>query len=119
MSEGFGVDRAESSFFDVVGLLREERSLKAYFLERVRTTLGKRNAGSLEPRAVPKELIELIAHELRWREIESLARRRVDLFFHGDPLLAVGDIACSISAAFKDDWEDREFYKRYGYNKLR
>ena len=113
MSEGFGVDRAESSFFDVVDLLREEESLKAHFLERVRTMLEKRDAGSLEPGSVPKELIQLVAHELRWREIESLSRRRVDLFFHGDPLLAVGDIACGISAAFDDDWEDREFYRRY------
>ena len=49
MNAGFGVNMAESSFFDVVRLLREESSLKICFLERVRSTFAVRDAWQLNP----------------------------------------------------------------------
>jgi hypothetical protein len=62
---------------------------------------------------VPPELIQLIAHEFRWREIEKLAQQRIDHYFGGDASLAVGDVAHGISEALRDDWQDREFYGHY------
>lgn len=110
----FGVDRAEGAFFEVIDLLREERVLKGYFLERVDQTLAQRDKSGLGEGSVPRELIELAAHELRWPEFKELAEKRLHRFFHGDRSLAASDTADSISAAFDDSWEDREFYKRYG-----
>lgn len=113
LSDGFGLDRVESNFFDVIELLREETGLRAYFLDMAKATLEKRDASGLDEGDVPRELIELTAHEMRWPELKLLAEKRVDKHFHGDRVLAVGDIATSISSAYKDDWLDREFYKRY------
>jgi hypothetical protein len=95
----FGVDRAESTFFDIIGLLREDQSvedqpLKAYFLARVRKSLESHPYG-LDEGDVPMELIELTAHELRWPEFKALSQKR------------------RILEAYDDHWRDREFYRRY------
>lgn len=113
LAAGFGVDWAEGSFFDVVRLLREEKDLKPYFLDRVRATMLSPAPGQLEPGTVPPELIELVAHELRWPELLEIARLRIDKVFRGDATLAVGDIAWHLPKAYDDAWEDREFYHRY------
>lgn len=113
LSAGFGIDRVEATFFEVVQLLREELGLREFFLEVAEKTLEKRDASGLDSGDVPRELMELIAHELRWPELKVMAKHRVDRFFHGDDLLAVGDIASSILLAYDDNWPDREFYKRY------
>jgi hypothetical protein len=113
LSAGFGVNRAESSFFDVVRLLRAEPRLKEHFLQKVAATFALRAPGQLASGTVPIELIELVAHELRWPELLELAKVRVDKFFGGDTALAVGDIADRLSYAYGDNWQDREFYERY------
>lgn len=113
LQAGFGVDRAESSFFDVINLLREDQSLKGDFLARVRTTLERRHPWGAEEGSVPRELIELAAHELRWSEFSELADARLQGVFGGDTVLARSDMVHSIPAALADDWEDREFYRHY------
>jgi hypothetical protein len=113
MAAGFGVNWAESSFFDVVRLLRQEKMLKGYFLEKVRATFAMPAPGRLDPGMVPIELIELVAHEFRWPELQELAQQRIRMFFGGDAALAIGDIARRLSEAYQDNWQDREFYEQY------
>jgi hypothetical protein len=113
MRAGFGVNRAESTFFEIIDLLREDTTLKAHFLDKVRITMAMRDPGRLEPGMVPKELIELAAHELRWREFQQLAQQRIADIFGGDEALAIGDLAQHIPEALKDYWADREYYDRY------
>lgn len=113
LAAGFGVNWAESSFFDVVRLLKQQEDLKGHFLERVRATFAMRAPGRLDPGTVPIELIEVVAHELRWPELQKLAHERIEKFFSGDTMLAVGDIAHRLPEAYEDDWQDREFYVRY------
>lgn len=113
LAAGFGVNWAEGSFFDVVRLLREEEDLKPYFLDRARATMLLPAPGQLEPGTVPPELIELVAHELRWPELLEIARLRIERVFGGDVSLAIGDIAGHLPKAYDDAWEDREFYRRY------
>ncbi len=113
MNAGFGVNMAESSFFDVVRLLQEESSLKICFLERVRSTFAVRDAWRLDPGFVPIELIELVAHEFRWPELLPLASERIAKYFHGNATLAIGDIAHRLSEAYDDNWQGRTFYARY------
>jgi hypothetical protein len=110
----FGLDRAEATFFDIIDLLREDPSLKEDFLARVRTTLERRHPWGSDEGSVPRELIELAAHELRWPEFKELAEARLRDIFKGDSSLASSDMVRSIPAAYDDDWEDREFYRRYG-----
>ncbi len=113
LQAGFGVDRAESSFFDVIDLLREDHSLKSDFLKAVRTTLERRDPSGLEEGSVPRELIELATHELRWPELGELAGVRLKDLFGGDTALARSDMVHSIPKAYADDWADREFYLHY------
>lgn len=113
LAAGFGVNWAEAQFFEVVRLLRIEASVKSAFLDKVARTFTARSPESLATGMVPVELIELVAHELRWPEILDLAQGRIDKFFGGDPSLAVGDVAQYLSAAYDNNWRDREFYERY------
>lgn len=113
LSAGFGVNHAEATFFDTIQLLREESALKQYFLERARRTFAMPDVGRLDSGMVPGDLIELVAHELRWAELRDLASKRIEDFFGGNASLAVGDIAHNIAKAYSDDWEDREFYRHY------
>jgi hypothetical protein len=96
----FGVDRAESTFIDIIDLLREDQSLedqplKAYFLAKVRKTLEGPDPYGLDEGSVPMELIQLAVHELRWPEFRALSQKR------------------RILEAYDDHWMNREFYRRY------
>jgi hypothetical protein len=110
----FGVNHAEAIFFDIIRLLREDVLLKPYFLEKVEKSFAMPFIEDWNPGAVPRELIELVAHELRWTELLELANKRIQDRFKGDAAFAAGDIASRISLAFRDDWEDRDFYRHYG-----
>jgi hypothetical protein len=109
----FGVDQAEAIFFDVIRLLQEESELKPYFLKKVADTFAMPDAWNVEPGMVPRELVELVAHELRWPELQELANKRIKDFFKGDRSLAAGDVAFSITEAYSNDWQDRMFYRHY------
>ncbi len=110
---GFGVNQVESVFFEILDLLRTHLDLKTYFLEKVAVTLALPDSGGLEVGLIPRELIELAAHELQWEELRQLAYKRVHDVFRGDSELAVSDVSQAILEAFNADWPDREFYKRY------
>jgi hypothetical protein len=114
LAADFGVNSAEAAFFEVVRVLEEEPALRSSFISKVRRALSLRSPERLDPGSMPVELIELVAHEMRWPELLQIADDRIQCFFSGDRALAVSDIASRIPAAFRDDWEDREFYRRYG-----
>lgn len=109
----FGVDRAESSFFDVIELLREEPNLTPFFIHAVRDSFIQHDPRSLEEWVLPRELVELAAHELRWPEFAEIARERIELLYKGDESLAASDPAMAVLAAYDPAWEDRQFYRRY------
>lgn len=109
----FGVNSAEASFFSVVALLKGNPELKIYFISRCEHTFKLIEPSSLDEGVVPQELIELVAHEMRWEEIKNLSERRVCELFNGDWERACGDISRRIIDAFSDEWKDREFYKKY------
>ena len=113
LGAGFGLNYAEGSLFDVINFLRQEGDLKDHFLQRAKAAFALREPNGLEPGSVPTELIELVAHELRWPEFRELSQERVNKFFGGDLRLARGDLAAHVLDAYSDDWKDRIFYKRY------
>jgi hypothetical protein len=108
----YGVDRAERSFFDVIELLREEPKLSSPFLQAVRDSFIKHDPRSLD-NGVPRELVELATHELRWPEFGEIARERIEVRYRGDQARAASDPAMSVLAAYDPAWEDREFYRNY------
>jgi hypothetical protein len=109
---GFGLDNVESTFYEIVDLLRSNPNLKRSFLAMVRITMDSDEPGRLDAGMAPRELIELIAHELKWDEIRFLSQERIRNKFNGDRNIAQGDIAESVIDAFDECWPDREFYKR-------
>lgn len=113
LAADFGVNSAETAFFEVVRVLEEEPELRISFISKVRCALF-RSSDRLDPGSLPIELIELVAQEMRWPELLQIADDCIQSFFRGDRALAVSDIASRIPAAFRGDWEGREFYRRYG-----
>lgn len=109
---GCGVGWAESAFFDVIKLLKQEQRLKKHFLKRVSAEFSLPAPG-ITPSGISTELIELVAHELKWPELLELAQQRIDTIFKGDKALAIGDVATRLASAYEDQWQDREFYERY------
>jgi hypothetical protein len=103
---GFGCDRAEAAMFAVIDLLREFEELRPDFLQRVSLTSGKVDCWGTEPGAVPRELIELAIHELRWPEFLQLIEHRRLSFKHDRSHIALLE-------AFEANWPDREYYQRY------
>ncbi len=110
---GFGVNHAESAFFAVIALLQADTGLKNHFLNRVESALNLRDPGCLDEGVPPQELIELVAHEMRWEELNIIAERRVRNMFDGDWSRAAGDISQHMIEAQNDNWPDREFYEHY------
>jgi hypothetical protein len=110
---GFGMDNVESNFFEIVDLLRSNSDLKKKFLEMTRITMSSDEPGRLDVGMAPRELIELVAHELQWSEIRSLSEERVRIRFGDDKSSARGDIAMSVIDAFDKDWGDRQFYRHF------
>lgn len=113
LAQGFGANWAESAFFDVVRLLRQNETLKEYFLLKVQATFALRTPDQPGAGAVPIELIELVAHELRWPQILELAHERIDTFFNGNSALAANDIELRLTKAYEENWPGRAFYEHY------
>lgn len=113
LDSDFGVDRAERAFFDVIELLREEPRLRDVFVGDVRKMFLEHDPRGLGEGAIPRELVELATHELRWPEFGEIARQRIEKRFGGDAIMAASDPATTVLEAYDSAWEDREFYRRY------
>lgn len=110
---GFGIGPAESTFFEVVKLLRSHEDLKPYAIELISSVMASRNGGTTKDCRMPSELVELLAHEMKWGEFNDLAEERIQNLFGGDRELAISDLSFHVLEAVRDDWEDRHFYRKY------
>lgn len=113
LNEGYGIETTEDALFEIVEMLRENESLKAQFLAMVERSFMSRSPSGLSENGVPRELIELATHELKWPEFAILADKRIQDLFGGDEGLAISDVSHGVKQAYADDWEDREFFQRY------
>lgn len=113
LNEGFGLETTEGILFEIIDMLRNDQAQRAQFLSMVEASFMNRDPSGLFRDGVPRELVELAAHELKWPEFATLADKRVLLVFDGDEHLAIGDVSQGVKRAYADDWEDREFFQRY------
>lgn len=113
LNDGFGIETIEDALFKVIDMLRNDQDCKARFLDMVEQSFMNRDPSGLFENGVPRELVELATHELRWTEFENLADKRVRLLFGGDERLAISDVSQGVKRAYADDWEDREFFQKY------
>lgn len=108
-----GIETTENALFEIVEMLRGNESLKAQFLAMVERSFMNRSPSGLSENGVPRELVELATHELKWPEFAILADKRIQDLFGGDESLAISDVSHDVKKAYADDWEDREFFQRY------
>lgn len=112
---GYGVNYAEPALFSVIALLKECPDLKEDFISMVVDAFSMHDPETARGGGLPVELIELVAHELRWPEIRNAAEKRISDKFMGDKSRAIGDVSVRVINAFDDEWEDREFYNQYAH----
>lgn len=113
LNEGYGIETTEDALFEIVEMLREDEALKIPFLAMVERSFMNRSPSGLAENGVPRELVELATHELKWPEFGILADKRIQDLFGGDEGLAISDVSHGVKQAYADDWEDREFFQRY------
>lgn len=113
LNEGYGIETTEDALFEIVEMLRGDESLKAQFLAMIERSFLNRSPSGLSENGVPRELVELATHELKWPEFAILADKRIQDLFGGDESLAISDVSHAVKKAYADDWEDREFFQRY------
>jgi hypothetical protein len=113
LNQGRGIETVESALFDIIDMLREDLHLKNQFLAMVEVSFCNRSPSGLDKNGVPRELVELATHELKWPEFKVLANKRIQRVFGGNELLAISDVAYSLNQAYADDWEDRDLFERY------
>lgn len=113
LNEPRGIETVEEALFDIIDMLRENPDFKAEFLEMIARSFTHRSPSGLFDGGVPRELVELATHELKWPEFAVLADRRIQNIFHGDDSLATSDVSQGVKAAYADDWEDRDLFQRY------
>ena len=108
-----GIETVEDALFDIIDMLRSNPDLKPEFLAMVEQSFTHRDKSGLFDGGVPRELVELATHELRWPEFAILADQRIQTIFGGDNNLSISDVSQSVKAAYADDWEDRDLFERY------
>jgi hypothetical protein len=111
---GFGLNEAEPVFFAIVDLVRDHPGLRPDVVADVALVFGKREPGLVGDGLFPPDLVELLAHEFAWPEFAALCDKRIAELLYADPSFAGGDLAGSVREALEPDWQDRDFYRRYG-----
>jgi hypothetical protein len=108
-----GIETVEPALFEIVDMVRGDQNLKVEFLALVAGSFENPDKSGLFAGGVPRELVELATHELKWPEFAVLADKRIQDIFGGDESLAMSDVSQSVKAAYADDWEDRDLFERY------
>ena len=111
-----GVNHAEFIFVRLAKHLDEHPALKGWFLSNVDSTFSGNwfnlARETTRPKGfVPSELVEYIAHVMRWPELREMAecellKRQDDQIY-----LMSRNLPSSILEALEDEWEDIDFYR--------
>lgn len=113
LGEGYGIETTEDALFEIIDMIRSDPVQKARFLSMVEQSFANRDPSGLFENGVPRELVELATHELKWPEFAIIADKRIRDLFAGNEGLAISDVSNGVKQAYADDWEDREFFQKY------
>lgn len=113
-----GVNHAEHVFIRILELLQDDPQLKDWFIELVRYNLlmDEQDMTRLQRRPnwfVDPDLILFIAHATKWKEFEKIAEERKSKLHTLKTLNNAREFADELMNALRDDWEDRDFYKKF------
>lgn len=105
-----GEDALEPMYEEVLGFLESHPAHRAELSQRLIDVMGRYRFGrERQERLLPSAAIAYSMHVLRWPEVLRFAEEENRVFYA--PKMAT--LMTSIMAAFEDDWEDRDFYKRF------
>ncbi len=105
-----GEDELEPLYEEVLGFLEAHPAHRVELAQRLINVMGAYRFGRERPEALlPSTAIAYSMHVLRWPEVREFAEQEHRDFYA--PKMET--LMTSIMAAFEDDWEDRDFYKRF------
>jgi hypothetical protein len=108
-----GEDKLEPVYEELLRFLEAhatERPTLAHLLaEEVK---ANRSRGVSNQSRIPIQAIAYCMHLLRWSEVLEAAKRENDEFYSHRMSTALEPII----GAYFDDWEDRDFYRRFSLN---
>jgi hypothetical protein len=109
-SPTMGEDALEPLYEEVLDFLLSHPESRIELAQRLIETIRKYRKGheSLEP-LLPSSTIAYSMHVLRWPEIRRFVEEENRSFYA--PRMST--FMSAILDAFSDDWEDRDFYKRF------
>ena len=108
-----GEDKLEPVYEELLRFLEahaNERAALAHLLaEEVK---AHRSRAASDESRLPIQAIAYCMHVLRWSEVLEAAKRENDEFYSHRMSTAMEPII----GAYSDDWEDRDFYRRFSLN---
>lgn len=114
--ETCGVNHAEFIFVRLANLLKEHAGLKQWFVKNLDSTINNEWLNLVNEKQrpngfMPCELIEYIAHVMKWHEFEERAIAELEKHRDNQIYLMSRNLPASILEALKDDWEDIDMYE--------
>lgn len=105
-----GEDELEPLYEKILGFLEEHSAYRVELAQRLIDVIGSYRFGRArqEP-LLPSTAIAYSMHVLRWPEVLKFAEQEHLTFYA--PKMAT--LMTGIMEAFDDDWEDKDFYKRF------
>ncbi|MDI9855178.1 hypothetical protein [Comamonas sp. 17RB] len=105
-----GEDELEPLYEEVLGFLEAHPAHRVELAQRLINVMGAYRFGRERSEALlPSTAIAYSMHVLRWPEVREFAEQEHRDFYA--PKMET--LMTSIMDAFEDDWEDRDFYKRF------
>jgi len=108
-----GEDKLEPVYEELLRFLEahpnERAALARLLVEEVKAHRSRAAAGESR---LPIQAIAYCMHVLRWSEVLEAAERENDEFYS----LRMSTAMEPIVGAYSDDWEDRDFYRRFSLN---
>lgn len=105
-----GEDALEPLYEDVLKFLESHPEHRVELSQRLIDVMGRYRFNRENKECLlPSAAIAYSMHVLRWPEVLKFAEEENRVFYA--PKMAT--LMSSIMAAFEDDWEDKDFYKRF------
>ena len=105
-----GEDKLEPLYERVLDFLKAHENDRANLVRSIRDIMQKyRHSRELKQKLLPSTVIAYCMHELRWPEIYQFAESENREFYSQ----RMSTLMTDIMAAYDDNWEDKEFYKRF------
>ena len=105
-----GEDELEPLYEEVLEFLTSHPTHRAQLAQSLIDMMGKyRFSRERREKLLPSTAIVYAMHELRWPEILEFAQQENQAFYA--PKMET--LMNSIIAAYEDDWENKDFYKRF------